>query len=652
MRMLKPKRDWFFIARLRGWSWTERLVVLALALAPIVALFILGRDGSWIAGVLAVVAFAALNVIVYRHGGWQLLGPHFYYDVVRLARRGRSTVLRVVYILALFFGLAFVYESTSFQANLGPNELARVSERFAYTLFMVQNLAVMVLTPAYLGSAIAEEKERRTLELLFTTHLSNTEIVLGKLTSRLIHLVGFVLAGFPILSLVQFWGGIDMLLIAGNVLNTVLNILSIGSICLLASVLARTVTGAVMTSYAVILPIGFCCMFSLRGFPFVLQDARSGGGGNVTVQDLGILCVIHLVIVVAFLSLAIAALREQEPLGAVLPPEPERYTASDGPTKVGRRLPAPVEITAVQVEPIHVTAKPPPIVEPPRVVRHREPELESEFAVPYKLPPITDNALMWKERYVGGPPWFFSPVVLVPALPFIVTGFLVLGFWFLRSMSLDREEYRRSIEGWSVVLRFFYYCFLGAYLLGVGFRAAGSVTRERQQQTLDPLLLLPIDRGEILWAKLSGALIRGWPWLALLASVVTFGTLMGAFHPFSAIVLLLAPWAPIVFIAGLGLLLSVQLGTVMRANLVMLIIVIILGAASFVFPLGLGPFTYLEPFAFSMWHDPWREFDPILGLRQPRWASLFVFIGYLVIGLYLLHLAFSRFDKRAGHAES
>src|SRR5689334_2896371 len=100
--MLKPKRDWFFIARLRGWSWKERLVVIALALAPIATLISFGREGSLVAGVLAVVAFAALNVIVYRHGGWQLLGPHFYYDVVRLARRGRSTVLRVVYILALF----------------------------------------------------------------------------------------------------------------------------------------------------------------------------------------------------------------------------------------------------------------------------------------------------------------------------------------------------------------------------------------------------------------------------------------------------------------------------------------------------------------------------------------------------------------------
>ena len=336
--------------------------------------------------------------------------------MVRLARRGRSTVLRVVYIFALFVGLTVVYADTPARSQMSVNEFAHVSERFAYALFIVQNAAIMVLTPAYLASAIAEEKERRTLELLFTTHLSNSEIILGKLTSRIIHLMGFVLAGFPILSLIQFWGGIDMLLIVGNLVNTLLNIISLGSMCLLASVLARTVAGAVMTCYAIVLPAGFCCVASLRGFPFVLQDARSGGTGNVTVQDLGVLLVVHLVVTVGFLALAIAALREKEPIGPA-PPRPPRPTTKP---------------RANRDEPINVPArsKAPPIAEPADL-----------FAVPYTLPPVSDHPLLWKERFVGGPPLFFSPIVLVPALPFLITGALIMGFWFLRALWLTGEEY-------------------------------------------------------------------------------------------------------------------------------------------------------------------------------------------------------------------
>src|SRR5262245_51810455 len=110
--MAKSQRAWFALGWLSGWSWTERLIVLALGAAPIIAIAYLGRDASWFVGLLAAAAFIALQVIVYRHGGWQLLGPHFYYDVVRLARRGRSTALRVVYILAMLVGLAIVFHNT------------------------------------------------------------------------------------------------------------------------------------------------------------------------------------------------------------------------------------------------------------------------------------------------------------------------------------------------------------------------------------------------------------------------------------------------------------------------------------------------------------------------------------------------------------
>jgi hypothetical protein len=182
---------------------------------------------------------------------------------------------------------------------------------------------------------------------------------------------------------------------------------------------------------------------------------------------------------------------------------------------------------------------------------------------------VSDHPLLWKERFVGGPPLFFSPIVLVPAVPFLVTGMLIMSIWFVRSLWLSRDEYQRTVETWGLILKFFYYLFLGCYALGVAWRAGASIARERQQQTLEPLLLLPIERREILTAKLLGCLWRGWPWLALLFGVIVFGTLIGAFHPFSAVLLSLAPWPMIFFIATLGLLLSVGMRTVLRANLVM-----------------------------------------------------------------------------------
>ncbi len=632
--MSKPaaQRTWFSWAWLHGWTWPERVIVTVAWLLPI-AVLAGGRAWGWLSGLFAVAAFVILNVVVHRHGGWHLMGPHFYYDVVRLARRGRSTVLRVVYIIAMFIGLTVVYMNTPARQHMSVNEFAQVSEQFAYALFVVQNAAIMVLTPAYLASAISEEKERRTLELLFTTHLSNTEIVLGKLTSRIIHLMGFVLAGFPILSLIQFWGGIDMLLIVGNLVNTLLNIISLGSMCLLASVLARTVAAAVMTCYAIVLPTGFCCMASLRGFPFVLQDARSGGAGNVTVQDLGVLFVVHMVVTIGFLALAIAALREKEPAG-LPPPRPPDPTRP----RTGRARPAP-NPHAIQSEPILTTKNADPHAPAPRAKAHPQPETADLFAVPYSLPPVSDHPLLWKERFVGGPPLFFSPIVLVPALPFLVTGLLIMGFWFLRALWLDRAEYQRTVETWTLILKFFYYVFLGCYLLGVAWRAGASIARERQQQTLEPLLLLPIERREILSAKLIGCLWRGWPWLALLGCVIAFGTLVGVFHPFSAVLLALAPWPMILFIATFGLLLSIGMRTVLRANLVMVMApLLLIGCSSISF----------EAFTFSMTRMPADD--------DRRLASVFfgclLSVAYLVGAFACWRIALAMFENRSSQAET
>lgn len=538
-------RNWLELTR------PERAVLGVCWLAALLLFLVPDRRAAWILGAAGVAWAAAITGWALWNRGFRILGPHFYYDVVRLARRGRSTVLRCLYIAAMFAGLTVVYfETPTHQHHV--NEFARVSEHFSYALFIVQNAAILVLTPAYLGSAIAEEKERHTLDLLFTTHLSNTEIILGKLTSRCIHLVGFVLAGLPVLSLVQFWGGVDLLLISGNLANTLLNIISLGSVCLLASVLARTVAGAVITCYAILLPTGFCCLSMMHGFPFVLQDARSGATGVVTVQDLGILCIIHVVVTAGCLALAIAALRDREPSASWGPPPPPvRRRGEEAPA------PAPVDKNP---EPAENRARP----------RHVE-EPADMFNVLYALPPVSDHPLLWKERFLGGPSWLFSPIVFVPVLPFLATGFLLMAFWVVNALFRNGRNYEHALEAWTALFKFLYYLFLGCYLLGVAWRSGASIARERQQQTLEPLLLLPIERREILTAKLLGCLMRGWPWLALSFAATAFGTLIGVYHPFSAVLLALAPWPMILFTATLGLLLSIGMQTVLRANLVMVL---------------------------------------------------------------------------------
>jgi ABC-type transport system involved in multi-copper enzyme maturation permease subunit len=125
--------------------------------------------------------------------------------------------------------------------------------------------------------------------------------------------------------------------------------------------------------------------------------------------------------------------------------------------------------------------------------------------------------------------------------------------------------------------------------------------RERQQQTLDMLLQIPEDRRTILRAKYVGSLFKGWPWLVLLGLNVVIGTAVGAYHPVSSIALLLAPWPPVLLLAGVGLLVSVRAGTPLQANMIMAVMMLAYSASLFCF----APIHQLVPssFFFSWWGD-------------------------------------------------
>src|SRR5205807_1496364 len=79
-----------------------------------------------------------------------------------------------------------------------------------------------------------------------------------------------------------------------------------------------------------------------------------------------------------------------------------------------------------------------------------------------------------------------------------------------------------------------------ALLTGVAYRLAGSVTREREQRTLESLLTLPISRWSLLRAKWLGSLLSFNLCLIAFALTLLIGVLAGALHPLSGLLLALA----------------------------------------------------------------------------------------------------------------
>ena len=106
--------------------------------------------------------------------------------------------------------------------------------------------------------------------------------------------------------------------------------------------------------------------------------------------------------------------------------------------------------------------------------------------------------------------------------------------------------------------------------------AAGSVAREREKQTLDALLMLPISRGELLGAKWLAQVLWARHWLLALGFVAGAATLLGGIHPIGLFEGLIQVVGWLVLMASLGVWLSVQCRTVTRATVYLLLWVVAL----------------------------------------------------------------------------
>jgi ABC-type transport system involved in multi-copper enzyme maturation permease subunit len=553
-----------------------------------------------------------------RRGG-TLVGPLFFYELIRLARRGRSTLLRTCYALALLAGLYLVYTSRFPQHDLlarpfapGPNVTlsarADLAASFVGVILALQEAAVLVLTPVYLAGAVAEEREQRTLELLFTTHLRDREIILGKLFSRLTHLAVVLLAGVPIMSLLQIWGGVDVRVLLAGVVVTGVTLLSVGAVSILISVVARDVLTAVLASYLIVFAVAGLCAPLPFSSPlafqmeleehtgvYVLRRLLLGQGtgpgtkpASLWLQSLGgntaAYAFVHGSLAVICIGIAIRNLRHAEvddrPQNRAVMRRVENW---DAPVPV-RRLP-----------------------------RHQATGLRF---------PVTDWPLLWKEVYhrAGDLATFsFRQVFFLSlTLGLIYTGLILLG-GFLNGKALPPVRGDLSFRTFANAsefmqtrvnpfLRALVITLAALWCLCAALRSASSITREREGRTLGSLLILPMGSSAVLGAKWVGSILRYRQLGYLLAAVLSLGLLSTALHPLAVLLLVLACGVHLVFLAGLGVWLSLVSRTTLWAHFSMVLMLLVVFGGWFV-------------------AEAYSHFLFGTGLNQAGWWGSFVAVG-------------------------
>lgn len=182
-----------------------------------------------------------------------LLGPMFAKELVEMARRKRYYLNRVVYAAVLLLTVWIAWEEYSLRVRFGRTAPLRAMAQMAQGIFLavsiIQYVAVFVFVPLFLSGVIASEREERTLDLLFTTQLSDAEIVLGKLASRMVALLALLLTGLPILSLLTFFGGVDPNQLWQSFACTLLALLFVGAFAIYFSSITKSPMGALIRTY-------------------------------------------------------------------------------------------------------------------------------------------------------------------------------------------------------------------------------------------------------------------------------------------------------------------------------------------------------------------------------------------------------------------
>jgi ABC-type transport system involved in multi-copper enzyme maturation permease subunit len=478
-------------------------------------------------------------------------GPVLFFDLVRTARRHRYFLIRILYVgllaVMLLWGYALWRHNLDYPDETRPAEIARFTSSFFNTFMIVQFLAVALLTPAYTAGAIAEEKERKTLDFLLATSVTNHEIVFSKLTSRLFNVTCLILAGLPILSFLQFLGGVDPTLVVAGFAATALTALGLAGLSIVNSVVVRRARDAILLTY--LEATGYLILSGLSWFLLVprgwaMFPSTSSWTSPVTLQ--GVVKGLNagnLIAAMVRLSNQVAAGGRLE---AILPGLLRDYAVFHGVLALACSTWALLRLRAT-------------------ALTQNEEKRHSLFRGLSSRPSLRGQPIMWKELYVEpGLRWHWLGRLVLVLL--IVASFVPVAVILYESLDGGRG-FRNLPRAMNVWVRLVGTAVASLLLLAVAVRAAGSLTGERERQTYDALLTTPLDSDAILWGKWVGSILgmrRGWWWLG---AIWTLGLLTGGLHFFALPFLVGAFLVYAAFLASLGSWFSVFSRSSQRATL-------------------------------------------------------------------------------------
>jgi len=371
--------------------------------------------------------------------------------------------------------------------------------RFGMSLFQVLaplQLAVAVFFAALLtASAVAQEKDRRTLDLLLLTKLSNSELVLGKLLASLLNVLMLLATALPVFMVCALFGGVSFAQIGRVFAVTLASVLACGS---LGSTLAlwreKTFQALAMTMLVLVLWLAGWWMVASGALgaawwgistetwsaafspwqaileasrPYVPADPALGAWGT----PVNLFLLVAVLLAVGLNGVAVVMVRVWNPSreARVFHREDETWQ---------RASIWGAEYDAARQSPGSPAAAPPAAPRAP--VRSR---------------PVWDNPILWREIAT----WAYGRKTLIVRLAYLVLfGLAAASLW---GIVAGGQPIAPSAA--TTVMVILGLLFLLSLAL-VNAQAVTALTSERDTKALDLLLVSDLTPKEIVFGKLGG----------------------------------------------------------------------------------------------------------------------------------------------------
>jgi ABC-type transport system involved in multi-copper enzyme maturation permease subunit len=181
-----------------------------------------------------------------------LENPVLQRELVVNLRTVRAFVLLFLYngLLGLVVVLAWPRDR---QLDLTHNPQA--AKDLVNLFFLGQYVLASLMAPSFAAGAITGEKERKTYEMLLASPLRPAAIVLGKLLASLAHLALLIFSSLPIVMLCLPLGGVSIYEVLAAYLALVLSIVTFGMISVACSSFFQRTASSLVVSYLLILPL-------------------------------------------------------------------------------------------------------------------------------------------------------------------------------------------------------------------------------------------------------------------------------------------------------------------------------------------------------------------------------------------------------------